>query len=346
MISNCYDYGRDIFVSGPYEWKSKGGFLPGHLFEEWHFLTFLTLFYCVFLFWYARSMSTNKNSTIGIQKWILGTIILAVVELFFRTCDYFEWNKSGFRSDNILYIWILVGVLKGSISRCLLVMVSLGWGVIRDTLGDSMRKIIMLGILYGSVAFLRDATEIWYVEEVQVLSAEQEKKMLYEIYDLFEILTFVTAIIDVTFYMWILDSLNSTMQYLENMNQSMKLKRYLRLRLILLFSILFGVMWSIFGIVDATSDNAILSEGKEWVVRAMWAVNYTFVLVSIALLWKPDPRAKEFAYVMELPSIGEDMVLDTNIGSADDYDDDDGVNVSYSDVEKDGRFTIDDAVPS
>ena len=39
------------------------------------------------------------------------------------------------------------------------------------------------------------------------------------------------------------------------------------------------------------------------------------------------------------------MVLDTNIGTVDDYDED-GVNVSYSDVEQDGRFTIDDAVPS
>lgn len=345
VVSNCYDYGRNILVEGPYEWKSKGGFLPGNLFDEWHFLMFLTVFYCGLLFWYARSMSENRNSVIGIQKWILGTIALAVVELFFRSCDYFEWNKDGIRHNGLLYMWISVGVLKGSISRCLLVMVSLGWGVIRDTLGDSMKKIIMLGVLYGSLAFLRDSAEIWFVEEVQVFSEDEEKKMLYEIYDLFEILTFITAAIDVTFYMWILDSLNSTMQYLENMNQSMKLKRYLRLRLILLFSILFGVAWAIFGIVDVSMDDSILIEGKEWIIRAMWVVNYTFVLVSIALLWKPDPRAKEFAYVMELPSIGDDMVLDTNIGTVDDYDED-GVNVSYSDVEQDGRFTIDDAVPS
>lgn len=205
-----------------------------------------------------------------------------------------------------------------------------------------MKKIIVLGIAYSIFAFARDVAEIVFVEELQVLSLQQEG----EIYDVFTILTFITAAIDVTFYMWILDALNSTMQYLENMNQSMKLKRYLRLRLILLLSILFGIGWSVFGIVDATMDDAILSAGKEWVIRAMWDVNYAFVLVSIALLWKPDPRAKEFAYVMELPSVGDDMALDESIGSPDDFEED-GVNVQYSDAlndGKDGRFTIDDGV--
>lgn len=206
-----------------------------------------------------------------------------------------------------------------------------------------MKKIILLGVLYSVFAFARDAAEIIFVEELQVLSYEEEKN----IYDVFTILTFATAAIDVIFYMWILDSLNSTMQYLENMNQNMKLRRYLRLRLILLFSILFAICWSVFGIVDTTMNDSILGEGKEWLVQSMWDINYTFVLVSIALLWKPDPRAKEFAYVMELPSIGGDMVLETSIGSPDD-EDEDGVNIQYSDVMtgQDRRFTIDDAVPS
>ena len=239
---------------------------------------------------------------------------------------------------------ITVGVLKGSISRCVLVMVSLGWGVIRDTLGNQMKIIICLGCGYAVCAFFRDAAEIWYVEDLQ--KVEEGDAIEKEIYDIFTVLTFVTFIIDVIFYMWILDSLNSTMEYLENMNQSMKLKRYLKLRMILMFSILFGVVWAIFGIVDLMMDDSILGDGQEWIIRSMWVVNYTLVLIFIAILWRPDPRAKEFAYVMELPTLGDDMVLDSNIGSPDDFDDDDGVNVSYSDAQQDGRFTIDDGVLS
>ena len=92
VLANCNDYGRNVLIDGKYIWKSKGGFLPGDLFSEFHFFTFLTIAYVGLLFWYAKSMTTNKDSVIGIQKWILATIVLAAIELFFRTTDYMVWN--------------------------------------------------------------------------------------------------------------------------------------------------------------------------------------------------------------------------------------------------------------
>jgi hypothetical protein len=280
-------------------------------------------------------MLNNKDAIIDIQKWIVGTVSLGLLELILKTMDYFEWNIYGVRSEVIMYSWIIIGVLKGAISRCVLVMVSLGWGVVRDTLGDQLIKIVILGIVFSISSFARDVAEVVFVEEIQTWSLEKEE----EVYDVFTILTFVVAGIDCIFYMWILDALNSTMQYLENMNQSNKLKRYLRLRLILLISILFGIVWAVFGIVDASMETAIMDDGQEWIIRGMWLVNYSFVLVAIALLWKPDPRAKEFAYVMELPSIGDDTVLQQSTSIQD--NDEDEMNVRYSDNSH-GKFTIDD----
>ena len=104
VVANCYDYGRSIWVEGPYELKSKGGYLRGDLFQEWHFFIFFTVCYISFFCWFARSMNENKNSTIGIQKWILGTIFLGGLELFFKSCDYYAWNKSGLRTNGIMFI--------------------------------------------------------------------------------------------------------------------------------------------------------------------------------------------------------------------------------------------------
>jgi hypothetical protein len=334
-IANCNDFGRDMYINGKYIWKSKGGYLPGNLFDEWHFLIIFLIGYSALLFWYGKSMWNNKDATIDIQKWIVGTLALGLLELLLKTMDYFEWNIYGVRSEIIMYSWIIVGVLKGAISRCVLVMVSLGWGVVRDTLGDQLIKIIILGIVFSISSFARDVAEVVFVEEMQTWSLEKEE----EVYDVFSILTFVVAAIDCIFYMWILDALNSTMQYLENMNQSNKLKRYLRLRLILLISILFGIVWAVFGIVDASMETAILDDGQEWIIRGMWVVNYSFVLVAIALLWKPDPRSKEFAYVMELPSVGDDTVLQQSTSIQD--TDEDEMNIRYSDNNH-GKFTIDD----
>lgn len=221
-------------------------------------------------------------------------------------------------------------------------MVSLGWGVIRDTLGDQMKKVVMLGLAYLFTAFCRDVSERVFVEEIHILSVGEETA----IYDFFTLFTLVTAAIDVICYMWILDALNGTMQYLENMNQTMKLKQYLRLRLILLLSILFALFWTVLGVVDTMMETAVLAENQAWVIPAAWSVNYFFLLSSIAWLWRPNPRAKEFAYVMELPSLGEDLDFDTNIGP-DGIDDDDeaAIHHSYSGGLQNGNgMKIDNAV--
>ena len=206
-------------------------------------------------------------------------------------------------------------------------MVCLGWGVIRDTLGDQMKKIIILGVLYLVMASLRDISEIVFVEEVHVLSSAEEE----EIYDLFTFFTLITATIDVFCYMWILDALNGTMQYLENLNQTMKLRKYLRLRLVLLVSILFGLFFTIMGIVDALMETAVLTENQDWVIQGAFMFNFFFILASIAMLWRPNPHAKQFAQVMELSSVGNDLDLEaTNIGTVGLDEDEEDIRKSYS----------------
>ncbi len=154
---------------------------------------------------------------------------------------------------------VIIGVLKRGISRCLIVMVSLGWGVIKDDLGPVMNKINFLGGFYIAVAIVRDIMTVVAYTEVQKLSQDGEA----ELFNIVSILTLVIALVDVLFYLWIIDSLNATMEYLEGLNQTSKLRRYLRLRSILLFSILFAVICSVFGIVDSYNDG-IVGEDQTW----------------------------------------------------------------------------------
>merc|ERR1712032_1106222 len=140
------------------------------------------------------------------------------------------------------------------------------------------------------------------VEDVQHLTTKEED----EIFNFVQILTFLVSAVDVIFILWILDGLNGTMEYLENMNQTRKLKRFLRLRCLFLFSVLFAVVWAVFSLVDTYDENGILEEQHEWVVDAATQLNYLFILLAISILWWPNPAAKEYAYVMELPSLNND----------------------------------------
>jgi hypothetical protein len=241
-------------------------------------------------------MKYYEDEIIPIQKWILSTILLGLVETFFRTGDLFVWNEDGTRFWFAMYSGVLVGVLKRAISRCMLVMVSLGWGVNRDSLGSAMKKIVGLGILYAGVTMARDIFTIIAVEDMQMISEHKEEELV----DIVGIFTLAAAAIDVIFILWILDSLNATMEDLEAAGQHRKLKIFLRLRCILLIAILCACIWIVLGLVDTYMEETIIEQESGWVLIAAMEFNYLIVLVGVAVLWRPNPNAKEFAYVMEL----------------------------------------------
>jgi len=214
------------------------------------------------------------------------------------------WNEEGTHFLFAMYTGVLIGILKRALSWCLMVMVSLGWGVVRDTL-TNMKKIVSLGIIYAIASAAMEIIEIFDIVENEVMS-EMEKT---GVMDVLQVLTFVVVVINVFFFMWILDALSGTMQYLENLNQNSKLMRYLRLRLILILSIFLSIVWVIFNVVNENSDIKILDEGNAWVAESGIELNYLMVMITVALLWQPNPSAKEYAYVMELPSIDDDIEL-------------------------------------
>lgn len=326
-LANCNDDGRDVIVGGKYTWKSGHGYLPGNLFGEMYFYAYLTGAYFLLTAVFGIKMKMHEDAFIPIQRWILCTIVLGLLETFFRVGDYWVWNEDGTRFYFAMGTWIFIGEVKRGLSRCLLVMVSLGWGVVRDQL-DAIHKIIILGTLYVVTAMAQDILDILAIAENEVLSDHAEEELL----DATTVVAFIMAAIDITFIVWILYGLDGTMQYLENMNQNRKLARYLRLRCILLFSILFGMMWMVFSLVNIYSpDGGIWEEQSMWVVGGFKQLNYLVVLIAVAYLWRPNPSAKEFAHVMELPTLGEgdddehDLQMTENVPSAlDDDDDEDG----------------------
>ncbi len=327
VVANCNDImGRNLTVSGQYVFKSSHGYLPGNLFGEMYFFTVMALFSAFLLAWYGYKMKLHRDATIPIQKWIICTIGICLLESFCKSGDLWVWNVDGVRNWFSLYTGVLVGVLKSAISRVLIVMLCLGYGVTCDSLGDKMKKVVTLGIAYAGTLAARDISTVFAITENEVLSTHAETELL----DVVAILAFVTSFFDVIFYLWIFNALSGTMQFLEDMNQSRKLKRYLRLRLILLLSVLFTIVWTVFGMVDSYNDERLVNEEMNgWVLNAVWELNYVFVLVGLSCLWPPEAGAKEYAYVMELSTIGNDLQFDTSMVDSPENDDDEPVTEHY-----------------
>jgi len=220
-----------------------------------------------------------------------------------------------------------LGILKQGSSRCLGVMVAMGWGVVRDTLGTALIKIVFLGLLYSGLTLARDFLAI-AAESVQNVSITEEEELI----DLALVLTPIIIFIDVIFYCWIISSLTSTTEYLRNMNQTSKLRRHLRLRCLIITSLVIIGILMVVNIVQVFT--LILSQDQMWMMQAVAHANYLFILSGVAILWRPNSHARDYAMQMEIPAIGEgdnELELSCVVPSADDMDYDDG-------------FKIDDAV--
>lgn len=214
---------------------------------------------------------------------------------------------------------MILGVLKRGLTRCLFVMVSMGWGVVRDTLGLALVKIVVLGVVYCALTLLRDFLMVLAVDKVESWSASAEEELV----NLLILISLGLVAVNLIFFFWIISSLVATTEYLKNMNQTTKLKRHLRLRCIIIIAFLVAVAWVIFSIIDGVVG--ILSSNQYWLLEGAMHVNNLFVITSVAILWRPNSNAKDYAMQMELPAMGEDgeneLELSCVVPSAGEFDD-------------------------
>lgn len=103
VLGNCDDYGLDVMAIGDLEWKSVRGYLPGDMFGLMFLNAILACVYLVLVIFYGCGMRIFQDSAIPIQKYILITMILGLLELFFRAIDLFVWNERGVRSDLAIF---------------------------------------------------------------------------------------------------------------------------------------------------------------------------------------------------------------------------------------------------
>jgi len=205
-------------------------------------------------------------------------------------------------------------------------MVAMGWGVVRDTLGLALCKIVFLGLLYSGLAVVRDFLKA-VASSAQLVSSTEEA----ELFDLALILSMVIIVVNIMFYCWIISSLRTTTEYLKNMNQTSKLRRHLRLRCLIITSLVIIVTLTVVQALqylaslnlDNVSLEPFLSEDQVWILHAVGYGNYLFILFGVTILWRPTADAKDYAMAMQLPSHSDDdndLELSCEVPSANDMD--------------------------
>ncbi|RKO92705.1 lung seven transmembrane receptor-domain-containing protein, partial [Blyttiomyces helicus] len=236
-----------------------------------------------------------------IQHYVSGVTIFLTLEMAFNYGYFEDFNHWGRSCDTLLVLVVVLNAGRNSISFFMLLIVALGYGVVKPTLGGTMQKCLYLT----------------YTHFVFGVSYAAGSMLITEITGITLLLFVVPLATCMTvFYFWILSGLQATMTHLENRKQAEKLKMYKRLWYLLVFSVL---VLSIFLLIN--SINFYHRTDPSWIPtswRYRWFaldgflnILYLVIFTAIALLWRPTENNQRYG-LQEIPQ--EDDQAHVTIG--------------------------------
>lgn len=205
---------EDFNATLTFKFQGPHGFLTAKDEPMLHFYAFMCIFYMsLALIWTVISI-LYWNSLLRIQFWIMAVILLGLLE---KACFYFEYhqaNEYGAASLKLALIAEIVSCVKRTLSRILVLIVSMGFGITKSRLGDEANvRITVISVLYFIMASIES-----YLRLIQTQYKDESKQLILAAVPL--------ALIDSLICWWIFTSLISTIRALKLRRISVKLDFY------------------------------------------------------------------------------------------------------------------------
>ncbi|XP_029031176.1 transmembrane protein 87A [Betta splendens] len=250
---------------------------------EWPLMIFYMVMCIVYilyaLLWFLWAACYWKD-LLRIQFWIGGVIFLGMVEMAVFCAEYENTNAVGSASQGLLVFAELVSALKRTLARLLVIIVSLGYGIVKPRLGTVMHRVVGLGILYFAFASIEGVLRITGVKGS----------------DLALLADIPLALLDSSLCWWIFVSLAQTIKTLKLRRNPVKLSLYRHFTNTLIFAVIASIIfmgWTAknFRLANCQSDWIEL-----WVEDAFWRFLFTVILLVIMFLWRPSANNQRYAF--------------------------------------------------
>ncbi|TBU49906.1 lung seven transmembrane receptor-domain-containing protein [Dichomitus squalens] len=268
------------------------GKLPASDYPKVNFYFAMFLVYSALAIAWGWLCYQNVQDLLPIQYYLSGLLGFLIIEMLANWAYYRYLNAHGEGTASTVFL-IVVAILdagRNALSFFLLLIVSLGLSVVKESLGRVMLRCQILagahfifGVLYA----------------VGIVELELESSSA------FVLLLFVIplALTLSGFLLWIIYSLNATIAQLASRKQHYKLSMFTWLHRILLMTV---VVIAIFFVVSTMTFSGRLAEdygSKSW--RSQWwlldgwlALLYLVDFVAIAYLWRPSPNNRRYVFPM------------------------------------------------
>ncbi|WOL14764.1 transmembrane protein 87B [Canna indica] len=270
-------------ITGRTVWRNPHGYLPGKMAPMMTFYGFMSLAYILLgLFWFLQFVRCWRH-TLQLHYHITAVIALGMCEMAFWYFEYGNFNSTGARPMGITIWAVTFTAVKKTVSRLLLLVVSMGYGVVRPTLGGITSKVALLGVVYFIAS---EALEL--VEHLGNINDFAGKARLF--------LVLPVAILDATFILWTFSSLSKTLEKLQIRRNTAKLELYRKFTNTLAVSVLLSVAWIGYELYFNATDPLSELWQRAWIVSAFWNVLSYVLLGVICILWAPSQNPTRYAY--------------------------------------------------
>ncbi|XP_020171716.1 uncharacterized protein [Aegilops tauschii subsp. strangulata] len=280
---SCDPKVRGLAMSGKTIWRNPGGYLPGRMAPLMRFYVFMSLAYLlVMVVWFSNYIRFWRD-ILPIQNWITLVIALGLFEMTLWYFEYLNFNSSGVRPVGITTWVVTVGAIRKTISRLLILSISMGYGVVRPTLGGLTSKVLLLGLTYFLASELLDISE-----NVGTINDISGKAKLF--------LVLPDAFLDAFLILWIFTSLSRTLEKLQARRSSVKLDIYRKFTNALAVSVIGSVVWIGYEVYFKATDPFSERWQSAWIITAFWDVLAFVLLIVICYLWAPSQSSQRYAY--------------------------------------------------
>uniref|UniRef100_A0A2P2IUN0 GOST seven transmembrane domain-containing protein n=2 Tax=Rhizophora mucronata TaxID=61149 RepID=A0A2P2IUN0_RHIMU len=282
---------KGTLIKGTTIWKNPNGYLPGKMTPLMTFFGIMSLAYLALgLIWFLKFVQHWKD-VILLHYYITAVIALGMCEMAIWYFEYSNFNSTGMRPMGVTLWAVTFRTVKKTLSRLLLLVVSMGYGVVKPTLGGITSKVLLLGLLYFIAS---EALEL--VEHLGNINDFSKKTKLF--------LVLPVAFLDSWFILWIFSSLSKTLEKLQMRRNMAKLELYRKFTNSLAVSVLLSIAWIGFELYFNATDPLSELWRVAWIIPAFWTMLAYSLLVVICVLWAPSHNPTRYAYSEEN---GEDI---------------------------------------
>ncbi|XP_030930744.1 uncharacterized membrane protein YHL071W-like [Quercus lobata] len=262
---------KGTLIKGRTVWRNPDGYLPGKMAPLMTFYGFMSLAYLVLgLLWFLRFVQFWRDIT-KLHYHITAVIALGMCEMAVWYFEYVNVNSTGRRPMGITLWAVTFSSVKKTLSRLLLLVVSMGYGVVKPTLGGLTSRVLLLGAVYF---FATEALEL--VEHLGNINDFSGKTKLFWVLPV--------AFLDSCFILWIFSSLSRTLEKLQVRRNTAKLELYRKFTSSLVASVLLSIAWIGFELYFNATDPLSELWQIAWIIPAFWILLAYFLLVVICIL--------------------------------------------------------------